>query len=247
MGTITGFSSSRLTQPPKTLTFANTVAGLGGLFNADQCITDYFALGNGLPVSSSPTADISTSGSRKYNAAITSLSGNLAPGVRAKIFVLGDLRITGNIDYTTPNWVGIQDIPSLQVFVSGNIYIDPGVSRITGMFVAQPRTGVANTGTIVTCSKNGTSTYAPSELYDSPCNSRLSVRGSFIAEKIRFTRVAGSLQEAVAGTENRAATSRAGEIFELTPDLYLANPGTTSSTGTYGDKYDFITALPPIL
>ena len=104
----------------------------------------------------------------------------------------------------------------------------------------------------MTCAKNGNSEYDAAELFDN-CNTRLTIKGSLVAQKVRLLRVANSLRDATATSESGAsataatANSRGAEVFEFAPELFIAPPESSSNTSVVGGGYDYFTGLPPIL
>lgn len=244
------FNSARLRtvepKPPKGLTFASDGTN-NGEFGADHCIPDYFGqkvdtakLVNSVDLSSTPNGSyrIQPNSGTQYN-----LSGKIPNGKRLNLFIEGDLRITGNgISYETPTTWGadLSKIPSLHVFVQGHIYIDPTVSTVTGMFVAQP-IGILK-GTIFTCA-NGTTTFEPGERLTN-CGTKLTINGSLVAKEILLHRAFGSLRNATA--ESSSGSSNAAEVFNFSPEHFLVSPDSYSGSSD-PVQFDAYSVLPPIL
>ena len=233
---------------PKVLTFANTESEYGGGF-LGACITrNYFTNPPATPEADTNTIidpNTLTPGSKLYNAptgGIELIGGSIQNGARTALYINGDLRITGNITYANTTWANIAAIPSLHVYVKGNIYIQPGVTNLTGFFVAQ-KDG-ASKGTIYTCA-NGTSRMPIANILGS-CATQLKVRGAFSSNKTYFDRSIGSLRN---GSPNETYTANsAAETFFIGPEMYFVSPGSinTSGTTTTGG-YQYITTLPPVL
>ena len=247
-GAINGFASGRNTaRAPKGLSFANSTAAVfGGNFGGSQCKPDYFSASNGLPVNSAPASiDVGalTNGSRRYNGS-TTMSGLIPNDVRAAIYIDGNLRITNNIAYANPNWATTDNIPSLHVYVKGNITIDPGVQNITGFYVAQPST--PGTGQILTCAQPNGTRYSDAQL-QSACNIQLNIRGSLVSQRTQFLRTFGSMRNATAATESRSNSSRSAEVIQLGPEMFLLGPKPELSTIPSNSGYEYYTSLPPIL
>jgi len=250
-GTIDQFTSAFGSNPatPRVLSFANTSAtGYGGSFGGTCTTRDYFTNPPAPETTTPPSisANALTPGSKYYNAPTGGLelsAGTLRDGVRSAIYVNGDLRITGNIDYQNTSWPTIADIPSLHVYVKGNIYIQPNVTSLTGFFAAQ--TGANGTGgNIYTCASGKTRVAVNSLL--ATCGNQLRVRGGFSSKKTYFDRGSKSLRNGSA-TETYA-TSNAAEKFFLGPEMYLVSPGSTSTGGSNATGgYQYETVLPPTL
>ena len=137
----------------------------------------------------------------------------------------------------------------------GSIYIDPGVRQLDGVYVAQKGGGTG--GNIYTCA-SGVGQFPETDLL-SQCRNQLVVNGAFVAEKVYLERSWGSLRNAQPG-EKLQLTNRdcgdsgtttlndcAAEIFNYSPELYLAQPAITPIGGPSTGKYDFITSLSPVL
>jgi hypothetical protein len=245
-GSITEFiSGSLLGGLPNILSFANTTGTYGGsLGGSCSAPGDYFS---GAPATPEPSGPINLgnfngSSVKRYNGDTELSGGVLNNGSRTALYIEGNLKITGNIGYVnSPSWNSELDIPSLHVYVKGNIYIQPGVTNLTGFFVAQE--GVNSGGNIYTCSSG----YAQitTNLLTS-CASQLSVRGAFSSKRTYFDRVANSLRNGVA--QETYDISKAAEKFYIGPEMYFVSPGAGSTGGgTSSDGYQFITTQAPIL
>jgi hypothetical protein len=214
------------------------------------------------------------SGAYRYNGNIT-LSGDssagLAPGDNLTIFVNGNVYINGNIKYDTaqpwtvtvsPQGATANTVPSFQLVVSGNIYIDPSVSNLDGTYYAEYATAGDSNGRIFTCAnQNGPIDYgSPSDFY-STCARQLVVNGSFVADKVNLQRTYGSLRDSV-GHENEnpnspartcsnnsltpSSSTCAAEVFNFSPESYISNyeSQTTCSTSPCSVS---LSGEPPIL
>ena len=149
---------------------------------------------------------------------LTLNGGVLGVGDNMSIFVNGNVYITASgingIIYAGDShtsgsgavWNSTADIPSFSLDVTGNIYIDPGVTELDGIYTAQPASSSSG-GTIYTCSA-GTGQYvdgtfptgtpfspmAANELFDN-CKNQLLVYGNFTANKVSLMRTFGSLRD----------------------------------------------------
>ncbi len=223
----TGRSSSPA--PPGGLAFAGTTAlgsVYGGNFNANPCPPNYFGPANAL------AAGNATIGAASY----------VAGSAPAIVYVHGNVRITGNITYSTASWQ-VGKIPSFTLVSTGDIYIDPGVTELDGLYVAK--------GTIYTCSDpnnlggftKADNSHIAGNSGPNLCNQRLRVYGSFVANSIKLLRNIGSVKDS--NPSEQYSSSNAAEIFIFTPEQWLTKSAVPPSGGS-GD-YDSITSLPPVL
>ncbi|MCA9329203.1 hypothetical protein KDA11_01025, partial [Candidatus Saccharibacteria bacterium] len=254
-GSIQGFRTAKATPtaPINKLGFANTSSHFGN-FGSATCIKDYFASftsispSNMTDITSDTSIDIDTksSGSYGYNVSsghTLSLKGTLDLSQRVALYINGDLVIDNEISADS-SWTTIEQIPSLHVYVKGNIYIQPNVKEMTGLFVAQPSSPTdTDGGKIITCS-NGKSAVANNAIYNT-CNNKLLVKGSLVAKKIDFLRAKGSLRDANIKGEQDASTSAAAEVIELTPEILMVAPD--DITNANASRYQYFTVLPPVL
>ncbi len=179
----------------------------------------------------------------------TNLSGTVNTGCFAQLYTPGDVTITGDITTASNNW-NVDDVPLLQVYAGGDIYIDDAVETITGMFHAA--------GTIHTCT-NGTNTYdfrasnpsldATKAAYinSSQCGTNnLRVYGGLVGSDAQFYRFNGDVSDD-AGTLEPFTDGSIAESIIFTPEVYLAYlaSGATSQTAT-GGTIDAIRVLPPV-
>ncbi len=256
---IDGFiSGSLLGGLPNRLTFANTTGPYGGSLGGTCSVPgDYFS---GAPTAAEPpTSTIIdpgtlTSGSKLYKAptgGIELKAGNLQDSSRTALYIDGDLRITGDIGYANSTWSNETKIPSLHVYVKGNIYIQPNVTNLTGFFVAQQKVTTDDKGNIFTCA-NGNVRVTTNLL--TSCALQLSVRGAFSSKRTYFDRVAnslrnGTIQERIGTPQQAFINSKAAEKFYIGPEMYFVSPGASSTGGgtSSGDGYQFITTPAPIL
>lgn len=88
-----------------------------------------------------------------------------------RLYVNGDLTISGDIKDNTASWSSIEDINPIIIIVKGNIKIASNVSRVDGLYVALGSDGTG--GEINTCSDLSMS-----------CVNKLTVNGAFVAKKL---------------------------------------------------------------
>jgi hypothetical protein len=159
------------------------------------CSGDYYGtLPNANATSETTTTqqvDQLATGSYSFGNSVT-LEASGTINNQVTIYVKGNVTIKPNgtntaLAYTPTGWTA-STIPQLRVIATGNIYIDPGITALDGLYVAQNNT--PGTGTIYTCSDDGS---FPG--YDA-CNSQLQVYGSFIANQVDFMRTKGNVASA---------------------------------------------------
>jgi hypothetical protein len=148
------------------------------------------------------------------------------------------------------------NVPALYVIAKGNIYIHPNVTRIDGVYVAQPG---ASPGIIYTCA-NHAPPYTSGELAGTCLNRQLTINGAFVAQGVRLQRAFSSLRHGVPTTESPISAAHpcdvqngvytnpqpvcGAEVFNVDPVIYLAYPPMAPDTNK---RYDAITSASPVL
>ena len=150
-------------------------------------------------------------------ASAPAISGNqtiptttIAPGNNTKIFVDGDVNITGNITYNQGGWVQVvhplgftywvnngptwtkDNVPHFELVATGNIYIAKNVTQLDGLYVAKPLAN-GSKGQIYTCG-DGFSPMDDNITFDE-CKNQLTVHGSFVANRVNLMRTYGTLRD----------------------------------------------------
>lgn len=207
---ITGFASAQMSinSSPTGLTFSNTQAAditssldspsLGGNFNpgGSVCLPDVTAK-SGTVTKTGPYSQPGISG----------ISNSRS------VFVNGDARITGNITYSN-GWT-LGHVPSFVLHATGNIYINPGVTQLDGLYISNKK--------IYTCG-NGFTPMPSTSMYAN-CKNQLVIHGSFIANQINLMRTFGSLRD-----ETPTAPPPVPSVTKNGKDYYSCGP---YSPGTY--------------
>lgn len=175
----------------------------------------------------------------------TSRSLSSSDAVGPVLWVKGDLRITGNRIFTMPagGFDKIEDFQSFRyplVVVEGNINIDPGVSQLTGLYVAVPDVARPGSGVVNTCNNS----VSGSPL--SACLNKLTIKGALVANQVKFNRLNGDI---VTAPSNEAYTSpNIAESIYFPPEMYLMYASDYTVDGfTIKGKYQSVVGLPPIL
>ena len=243
------------------LTFANdgsSASVWGGKFDGpyrqSNCIPDYYGkLPNpapgGLPPGGLPsTLDSSASGS--YTAAagggtnytLNTSAVTLKPGTKITLYINGNVFIGQNIVYQLDK---VDNVPKFALVAKGNIYIDPSVTQLDGLYIAQPTAGIDG-GDIWTCHPNNTDVVRYT--YPSGCTNQLVVNGALIAKRVEFLRVKGD----VAGASTSEDTLSGGvgnpniaEVVNYSPAMVVGGPFFNPAPAN-GLPIDSIISLPPV-
>lgn len=142
-------------------------------------------------------------------------------GDHLTIVVDGNVHIKNNITYETTNFTSIKDIPSFAIVAKRNIFIDPAVSQLDGVYSAGTKSlQDPGDGVIDTCRNgfgNGTSSdFSPLITVPggaSQCGSQLVVNGMLVAKEMYFRRTFGDIK-----------TTQASDLIKLNGMLYLSPP-----------------------
>ena len=156
------------------------------------------------------------------------ISGYLGKGIHITIFAeQADVTITGDIDAYAGPYAKLSDIPSFTIMAK-NIKVNPGVSLITGTYVAKDHFESCN---------NGAQEKGPTLGVEGVCKNKLKVNGAIVSVNspiFRRTFGAGNLQE-----DNQWKTDRissTAEWINYTPNLWL-----TTSNGSSGNQLEGLT------
>jgi hypothetical protein len=175
-----------------------------------------------------------------YNGTLK-LAGTLSAGKSYTIYVNGNVHITNNITYGP--WTvsaTTNTAPYLSIIAKGNIYIDSNVTRIDGLYVAQPTSGTTN-GAFYTCAIGGVPPTAA--LVSTACHAgNLTLNGAVIAQHLYPLRSIDTVNPG-AGVGGGPA-----EIFNFTPAIVIGQPNFKSlDTGsTIDDSIQGLYNLPPV-
>ncbi|HVV66709.1 MAG TPA: hypothetical protein VHB72_01405 [Candidatus Saccharimonadales bacterium] len=188
---ITGFASAQTTisRSQTGLTFANTnAADISTSKESPSLGGNYDPGGSHCLPTASPPSGTSYQAGPYPQSGITNFSGSQS------LFVNGDVRITGNITYA--NNTAVANAPSYVVHATGNIYIDPGVTRLDGEYISDHKIYTCDNATT---GGNGygaasSSAPAPNNMFNA-CKNQLLIRGSFVASQVNFGRTFGSLRD----------------------------------------------------
>lgn len=255
--------------PRKGLTFANTGGGSassphGGNYPGTHCITDYMSNApSGMTGTAFNQNKANSLSSGSYELNSNSISGGSGTSIPdGKKFTIyrhqGDVRIHNNIIYASDSWSSLGNISSFYLIVEGNIYIHRRVSRLDGIYIAQPDNN-GDGGIIYTCA-TGTTPKIPSEMFNQ-CDKPLDVNGALISRVARLNRYGGSslrygnqaehplrsnrqcADESAGGYQARPVC--AAETIMFGPDIYLNQPALPTVNAPGQGAYDAITSLTP--
>lgn len=165
-------------------------------------------------------------------------------GTHLTIFVDGDAYIGNNICYVScalGSTYTADQIPKFALVVQGDIFIDPRVQRLDGLYIAQPDPGdldpVNNdTGIIWTCHDKTLVAPTLDWVYQHPCDNLLTVNGAFIAKNVELERTRG---------DGRLDPSHTAETINYTPAMVIGGPFFNPLPDP-SLKIDSIISLPPV-
>ena len=172
------------------------------------------------------------SGDYGRNGSLIITGGSLGKGQHIRLFVKGDVTINDDIsaDEVNPIHSSLSDIPSLTVVASGSIRVGPGVSLITGAYVAGGRFESCNVS-IKNKAKD------PALGINGACQHKLKVNGAIVSEYSPvFLRTFGAGNKPDDDQWNSDNISSTAEWINYTPNLWL-----TTSNGSSSSSLDNLT------
>lgn len=195
---------------------------------------------------------------------VVTLSGSDDYSGRRTLYIDGDVVITSNIKFNDTR-SSLAEIPSLVIIAKGNISIASGVTRLDGVFIAQPKDSGTRknndlkSGILYTCTNSDGKNIDPVSLR-TQCNTKLQINGAIIAQSVRFLRTAYTLKDVQVTKASVPATGspveyqqetydndHAAESIRMTPETYLGQPVFQPKGSQSNGKYDYIVTLPPVL
>jgi hypothetical protein len=125
-------------------------------------------------------------------------------------------------------------MPSFKLIVEGNIYVSPAVTRLDGVYRAQPPAATPGKGNFYTCA-NGFTPMTLGVAVSAGCGNQLTVNGAVSARQVWLLRTAGTVSAATAA-----------ETFNFVPETWVnAAFGSVMPEDLAG--YDSLSNLPPVL
>ena len=156
------------------------------------------------------------------------ISGYLDKGIHITIFAeQADVTITGNIDAYAGPYNKLSDIPSFTIMAK-NIKVNPGVSLITGTYVAKDHFESCN---------NGAQEKGPTLGVEGVCKNKLKVNGAIVSVgSPAFLRTFGAGNDSEDDQWDTKKISSTAEWINYTPNLWL-----TTSNGSSGNQLEGLT------
>jgi len=240
------------------LSFSNTGSGisldywggyLAGAAPQIHCIPDYFGTKQSLnpaPTPLSNSFNVGTLAQDQYlapNGLTSDVSAGgtatIPVGTSTTVFVNGNVYISHNIvyaaGYTSDN------VPKFALVVKGNIYIDPSVTQLDGLYIAQPSTGNID-GDIWTC-HDSSNTTPDGYWIGANCGNKLTFNGAVIAKQVEFLRINGDL--ANAPDNEGVGSNNMAETINYIPAMVIGGPF-FNQLPSQNPKINSLISLPPI-
>jgi hypothetical protein len=252
------FAATGSSSDINSLTFANNGSKFGGSFQGlirqSHCVPDYFGTKQNNPhVTSGDVSGLSSLNGQYLfgNPGVTTVNGGaIANGRNVTLFINGDAYINGNITYL--GGYDTSSVPKFALVVKGNIYIDPSVTELDGLYIAQPKPNISGfaqltAGVLWTCHDSNTTD--PSAAYLSgPCsNQKLVVKGAVIARQVNLSRTKGDVNNASTAEDslpNALGSSNIAEIIDFTPEMVIGG-GFFSPSSATSYNVESLISLPP--
>lgn len=185
---------------------------------------------NTTPLSGGSNVDLGGLQSGNYKAGSGSLKihGDLGKGTHITIFAeQADVTITGKIDADVGPYTKLSDIPSFTIMAK-NIKVNPGVSLITGTYVAKDHFESCN---------NGAQEKGPTLGVEGVCKNKLKVNGAIVSGNSPiFRRTFGAGNLPYDSQWDPSNISSTAEWINYTPNLWL-----TTSNGSSGNQLEGLT------
>ena len=171
------------------------------------------------------------SGDYSRNGSLTITGGSLGKGQHVRLFVQGNVTISGNISVNEADPIhnSLSDIPSLTVVATGDIQVEHGVSVIAGTYVAG--------GKFESCKGAQNKSADLGMKPTSRCQNKLKVNGAIVSGSspiFRRTFGAGNLSDDYQWETNNISST--AEWINYTPNLWL-----TTSNGSSGNQLEGLT------
>lgn len=232
------------------LTFASSAvdsngSGYGSFSSTGQCLDNYFiqydsgttSITSNTPATTRTTL-MNATGERRFKRTGdltlgTSTTGiTIGSGANIVLLVDGDVSIENNITYSTSyGSTASPAVPRLVLIARGNISISKNVSRLDGIYIAQPNLltpsctsncdyASTSTGRILTCHQTE---WNNSRTAGSNCGERqLKVNGSLIAHELHLYRTYGSIGSTVGANTGNLASSACSALKDFFSTNYAS-------------------------
>ena len=209
---------------------------LAGASQQLHCIPDYYTTKQNNPTPLNGTFNLNNLASGQYltsGSLVDVTSGGaatIAAGTDLTVFVNGNAVISNNISYASG--YDADHVPKLALVVKGNVYIEPNVTQMDGLYIAQPSSGTTG-GSFWTCHDGGTTTNPDGYYIESKCGNKLTINGAVIAKEIDLVRTNGDV------------SGDSAEVINYNPSMVIGgqffNP-----TPAQNPPIDSLISLPPI-
>lgn len=265
-GSDEGFYSAEAASPTRstTLSFANNNAdAFGGTFegagapNQGNCIPDYYTtkrLPSAIPFTASSKPNPSNATGQWWLQTSTgspldllNADVSIPTGNKLTIFVKGDVYIDGNIRYAAGATEA--NVQKFALVAEGNIYVDPAVTQLDGLYIAQPdldlvasNPATGNTGVFWTCHPNNNAATLAAT-YPNSCTNKLTVNGAVIAKQLKLLRTSGDIGSA--SLAETPSVNTAAEVFNYTPEMFIGGPF-FNPVPPSTNKIQSLISLPPV-
>lgn len=171
------------------------------------------------------------SGDYSRNGSLTITGGSLGKGQHVRLFVQGNVTISGNISVNEADPIhnSLSDIPSLTVVATGDIQVEHGVSVIAGTYVAG--------GKFESCKDAQNQKKTPALGVNGVCKNKLKVNGAIVSGGSPvFLRTFGAGNDSDDDQWDTKKISSTAEWINYTPNLWL-----TTSNGSSGNQLEGLT------
>ena len=181
-----------------------------------------------LPGGSSVNLSILSGSYKTTSSGSLNISGSLGKGQHITIFAeKADVTIVGDIDADAGPYTKLSDIPSFTIMAK-TIKVNPGVSLITGTYVAKDHFESCN---------NGAQEKGPTLGVEGVCKNKLKVNGAIVSDNSPiFRRTFGAGNQPYDGQWDPNNISSTAEWINYTPNLWL-----TTSNGSSGNQLEGLT------
>ena len=171
------------------------------------------------------------SGDYSRNGSLTITGGSLGKGQHVRLFVQGNVTISGNISVNEADPIhnSLSDIPSLTVVATGDIQVEREVSVIAGTYVAG--------GKFESCKDAQNQKKTPALGVNGVCKNKLKVNGAIVSGGSPvFLRTFGAGNDSDDDQWDTKKISSTAEWINYTPNLWL-----TTSNGSSGNQLEGLT------
>ena len=173
---------------------------------------------------------LQASGDYRRKGSLTITGGSLIKGRHVRLFVEGDVTISGDISVNEADpHNSLSDIPSLTVVAKGDIRVEHGVRVIAGTYVAG--------GKFESCKDAQNQKKTPALGVNGVCQNKLKVNGAIVSEgSPAFLRTFGAGNMLEDDQRDTKKISSTAEWIDYTPNLWL-----TTSNGSSGNQLEGLT------